>query len=132
MTGEIPFKYLNMFQIGEKVTREIRPNFRDKPIGEAYRNLIERCWSHAPEERPTFESIVTELKCNGDFITDEVDKIEFENYIHYIETYPTAFDENKRIESTPSNFDNSTKESDQSITDFKHEADNGNLNAMNN
>ena len=51
----------------------------------AYRNLIERCWSHNAEERPSFEQIVDELKTNSDFITDLVDQEEYYDFIDFID-----------------------------------------------
>ena len=47
--------------------------------------MIKECWSQNQDERPTFEEIVDKLKKNPDFITENVDKDEFLNYIDYID-----------------------------------------------
>ena len=48
-------------QIMMKVSRGYRFK-RTENISDAYWELIQRCWSQDPEERPTFEEIVEELK----------------------------------------------------------------------
>lgn len=58
--------------ISAVVDEGIRPEI-EKEMPEAYRNLIERCWSADPNERPTFDEIDEELKTNEGFITEKID-----------------------------------------------------------
>ena len=71
-----------------------RPKF-DEPINDAYRNLIERCWSQDPKLRPTFDEIADELKTNPEFITESINEDEYRKYIKFIEDYPKSFKEEK-------------------------------------
>ena len=56
-----------------------------KEINETYKDLIERCWNQEAEKRPTFDEILIELKTNPLFITNEINKEEYFNYIKNIE-----------------------------------------------
>ena len=63
-----------------------------------YQILIEKCWSPNPNDRPTFDEIVSELKNNSQYITKEVDENEFKNYVNFIENSQISFDEEKVID----------------------------------
>lgn len=97
MTLEEPFKKFTISMIYSKiVTQKYRPEFKC-PIADCYKDLINRCWSDDPKQRPTFEEIVFELKNNSDFITETVDANEFHNYIDYTEEYHSSFDPSKKF-----------------------------------
>ena len=96
LTNEEPFKNLNGFNIFKKVSNGDRPTFPFK-IPDAYRNLIEKCWSQNPSDRPNFDSIVDELKNNSGFITELVDEDDFIQYIEFIDNYRSTFDKTKKI-----------------------------------
>lgn len=71
-------------------------NEKSKPIiynscPECYKNLLKRCWSQDPEDRPSFEQILFELKTNPDFITEKINKEEFFNYARMIDEYQASF-----------------------------------------
>ena len=71
-------------------------NEKYKPIiynscPECYKNLLQRCWSQDPEDRPSFEQILFELKTNPDFITEKINKEEFFNYARMIDEYQASF-----------------------------------------
>ena len=55
-----------------------RPLF-EKQINEAYCNLIEHCWDQDPDARPTFDEIVDELRNNKEYITQNINKQEYQN-----------------------------------------------------
>lgn len=98
-TGEQPFdeEINSPLAIKNKVAiKQERPEFI-KPINECYRNLIERCWSTDPNQRPTFDQILTELKINPGFITDKINNEEYQVYIKYIEQLPFSFESSRRI-----------------------------------
>lgn len=42
-------------------------------------NLIKRCWSQAPKDRPTFKKICDLLESN-EFVTQNINRDIFENY----------------------------------------------------
>lgn len=84
MTLNLPFHDIkNDFQAFMAVLDGRRPEF-NVPVGEAYRNLIERCWDHDPSKRPTFEQIVYELESNSDFITEDIEVEDFIDYQEYV------------------------------------------------
>ncbi|KAK8884818.1 hypothetical protein M9Y10_043938 [Tritrichomonas musculus] len=97
MTLEEPFKEFTISMIYSKiVTQKYRPEFKC-PIADCYKDLINRCWSDDPKQRPTFEEIVFELKNNSDFITETVNANELFNYIDYTEEYHSSFDPSKKF-----------------------------------
>lgn len=61
--------------------------FIDSSIPDAYRDLIQNCWSQKASERPTLDEIVRNLKSNPGFITDLVDEGEHNNCIYSIGDY---------------------------------------------
>ena len=100
-TEEQPFDEYNEFnspfEIKQRIVNEQeRPKFI-KPINESYKTLIERCWSQEPSSRPSFSEIITELKTNPDFITDSINKEEFQAYVKYIDESPFSFESSRRI-----------------------------------
>ncbi|KAK8842485.1 hypothetical protein M9Y10_026074 [Tritrichomonas musculus] len=82
--GQQPFKDFNNNFITKVVNGE-RPKLNDT-IPECYQKLIERCWSHDLNKRPTFNEIVQLLKTD-DFMTDLIDTDEYKKYIEYVEKY---------------------------------------------
>ena len=68
----------------------IAADFRE-PILDCYRELIEKCWSHEPKDRPTFDEIVNILRTDQRFITETIDITEYHNYIKYIDETQSAF-----------------------------------------
>ena len=63
----------------------------DASVPLVYRNLIERCWAADPDNRPSFDSIVDEIKSNHEFITDEIDENEFFDYVDFLDNYKSTF-----------------------------------------
>lgn len=77
MIGEQPFTNMNIYQLIKKVLNEGKRPEISEDVPDAYKQLIEICWLQDCEERPSFDSIVENLKNNDDFITDVVDQSEF-------------------------------------------------------
>ena len=74
----------------------LRPEIgEDVPF--VYKNLIERCWPQNADERPSFEKICEELKGNDEFITELVDRAEFDDYVDFIDTYQSTFDVSNKV-----------------------------------
>ncbi|KAK8840219.1 hypothetical protein M9Y10_031164 [Tritrichomonas musculus] len=61
------------------------PEIDHEKVPERYIELIEACLNEDPYERPTFEKIVEDLKNDEEFITANVDKKKFEEFIKFIE-----------------------------------------------
>lgn len=93
LTTNEPYQSFN--DIFKKINRGERPEIPSY-IPDPYRNLIDRCWSEEPENRPTFDDIVEELTTNNDFITDLVNEGEFIDYTLYIEETKSTFNENSQ------------------------------------
>lgn len=91
MTGTIPFTKLTPFSIMNKIGKGGRPNIPEE-VPDVYVDLIKKCWSQEPEERPTFDQILTDLRSNSEFITEKVDKSDFLDYIECTDKYPISFD----------------------------------------
>ncbi|KAK8871873.1 hypothetical protein M9Y10_007618 [Tritrichomonas musculus] len=98
VTSEIPFSELtNIYQIYSKVViGGYRPPF-NFPVPASYRNMIEKCWSYDPRDRPTFQQIVDSLKTDNGFITQTVDKDEFMEYVENDELYKNEFYDDNQI-----------------------------------
>ena len=90
MTNEIIFKDFNQFKLMQEVLNGYRPKF-NFPIPYCYRKLIERCWGNSPNKRPDFSKIVELLEEDPNFITPNVDKDEYLDYISLIkESFPSC------------------------------------------
>ena len=88
--------FLSPIQIKKYVAEEgKRPPF-NCVINNAFRSLIERCWSQEPKLRPTFDEIVEELQTNPEFITEEIDEEKYCNYIKMIENSEIKYDLSKK------------------------------------
>lgn len=97
MTGQIPFKNFQFFQLIKKVSIQgFRPKIEDD-VPNAYKELIERCWFQDPDERPSFDQIVDELKNNHEFITELIDESEFLDYVDYIDNYKSSFNKSNQL-----------------------------------
>lgn len=66
-------------------------------ISKSYENLIKKCWSQNPEERPTFDQIIDLLKNDRSFINDNINEEEFREYIRYVEESKISYDSEKCI-----------------------------------
>ena len=99
LTDQIPFNNIrDPNEMKRKICDEkARPSL-DIPIFDSYKDLIERCWSSNPKERPTFDEILHELRTNPKFITAEVDRKQYFEFIEYLDEYPATFDSSKRID----------------------------------
>ncbi|KAK8883615.1 hypothetical protein M9Y10_042709 [Tritrichomonas musculus] len=94
---EEPFKDFGLKTFYSKVIEKgERPEFK-YPIPPCYKNLITRCWSADPNDRPTFQEIVKELRTNKEFIISSIDEEEFYDYVDMIDSLGSSFDPNKKL-----------------------------------
>lgn len=110
ITTEKPFKDYNIYSLMSDVSQKgIRPEFKNE-IPECYQNLIKSCWSQQPENRPTFDEIVEQLKNDPAFITENVDKDDFHSYIEFLDASQSSYDSSKKLVhlSDFNNFNNKT------------------------
>ena len=97
VTNDIPFEECkHPHEIYMKITEGHRPQFK-YPLHEAYQSLIERCWDQEPSQRPTFDEIVYELKNDPNYITDQIDEAEYQQYVDYIDECKKSFDKTKKM-----------------------------------
>lgn len=94
MSGLVPFSNAkNLIDLFNIICKKCyRPELTPE-IPQAYKNLIERCWSQNPEERPSFSEIVSELEdyeCG--FIIDTIDEPEFEEYCEFLNEHKSTFE----------------------------------------
>lgn len=91
ITLEEPFEGFTLQTFYSKVVMDgYRPEFKNS-VPYCYQNLIKSCWSGKTKDRPVFKDIVDELKYNEEFITDDVNKDEYLNYIDSIENFNSSF-----------------------------------------
>ena len=94
-----PFKEYDLNLLYKKVIIEgERPKFMYL-IPACYRDLIRRCWSENPENRPTFQDIVKELRTNKEFIIDTINEDEFFEYVDFIDSQGSSFDPEKKLQA---------------------------------
>ncbi|KAK8892736.1 hypothetical protein M9Y10_029977 [Tritrichomonas musculus] len=105
LTNEKPFKDSKcIYQlINEVVNLKKRPKYK-YALPMCYRKLIEDCWAQNPEDRPTFDQILDQLKNNKSFvkfeIVDEDMFLEFVNKIDHIYNPPELSKAKKKATST--------------------------------
>lgn len=88
---------MTQFHIMKGVTKNrMRPKMPDN-IPSVYKKMIENCWEQSPELRPSFEEIANDLKTNPDFLTEKVDKEEFNRYIEFVENSEKFYHKDSRI-----------------------------------
>lgn len=97
LTLNTPFPKMDSAALIANVIEGQRPKLLED-IPTSYCSLIQSCWENDPNDRPTFDQILDELKSNPDFITDTVDEEEFMNYQEYLDSYQSSFNiEKNRI-----------------------------------
>lgn len=96
ITSLVPYHCKFQFEIITKIINGDRPAMDDS-VPSSYRNLIERCWSKNPDDRPTFDQIVEEIKTDKSFITSNVKEADFLDYVDFLEKSPKNFKENEKI-----------------------------------
>lgn len=78
-----PFNHLKgYFQIFNAVTKGQRPLIPES-VPESWKKLITKCWSQAPDERPSFDEIVEELE-KEEYFTKDMNRTTFEHYKDFI------------------------------------------------
>ena len=80
------------FEIYKKLNDVSRPEI-DSIVPPAYRELIEKCWSQNPNDRPTFSEIKNWLETNEDFLTDQINRDEYYQYQDFLQEHQKTFDE---------------------------------------
>ena len=107
ITNEKPF-------LNERSKEKYCPELNET-TPECYKKLISKCWAHDPVERPTFDEILNHLKSNQEFITENVDKKEFQNFIQFIDEIQNKYNKNKEV----SELDNFIKTQNQRFRKVK-------------
>ncbi|KAK8889286.1 hypothetical protein M9Y10_034032 [Tritrichomonas musculus] len=130
LTNDKPFSEINnISQIYNKiVVKGERPAIK-KEIPEKFKKLIEQCWSQDPSLRPKFKDIVYFLKMDNEFITDEINKEDYEKYINFIDSKiininDQKIEENNLDETSKSNSKINENSNDEKRADFYIEKDN--------
>lgn len=82
--------YYNSYELFMAISRGQRPDI-DNFVSDCYRDLITKCWSEDPDERPSFDEIVETLKTNKKFINELIDENEYYEYIESIENSEKSF-----------------------------------------
>lgn len=84
ITNKKPFEeFKSEPEIIEAISNGFRPEIPSS-VPKCYKDLIESCWSEDPDLRPSFHQISRKLEFKEDFILDNVDHVEFQNYIEKV------------------------------------------------
>lgn len=87
VTGKEPFsddgKSISFGKIISKILSGQRPEFTED-FSENMKELITRCWSQDPKDRPSFESIFEELSNDFSYSYETVDEDEINDYIEML------------------------------------------------
>lgn len=88
MTNKIPFEDISDPNlIYSRIVKECyRPQISDQ-VPDIYRHLIEECWLQNSNERPSFSEIIDNLEKNERFITSDINKDEYFDYIESIKIF---------------------------------------------
>lgn len=89
VTGIPPFSELGNINKARFRTRIVKNQYRppfETPIKESIKEIIEKCWSNNPFERPTFEELYNALSLSKSkqYSLEGVDFKKFQKYIDYI------------------------------------------------
>lgn len=87
VTGKAPFSELFASKTADsftkKVTEGYRPKFQEF-VPKKMQDLITKCWSFKPSERPSFDEIFDELSKDFTLIGEIVDEDEINDFLSYI------------------------------------------------
>ena len=97
LTLKMPYPFKNYYELFKKVVVDKNRPELTKDISKPFQNLLEKCWDHNPNKRPSFQEIADELKTNSDFITNVINENEYYDYIDLIDNSKSSFDLDKSI-----------------------------------
>lgn len=95
VTGLRPFDGYSFTKLLIDVSKGIKPNLSEN-VPQCFKNLIIKCWDQSPSNRPSFESIVDELRNDHSFITDSVDESVYYDFVDFVDNYQSTFDISKK------------------------------------
>lgn len=84
VTGKRPFSELGQnispFTLTTKIVNGYRPSF-DGAVTEKMKQLISKCWSQNPKERPTFHEIFEKLSSDMTYFNETIEEAEVQDYL---------------------------------------------------
>lgn len=84
ITEKVPFNEINdSSSLKNKIINGDRPEFLES-VPQEMQNLLSRCWSDIPEERPKFKEIFSILSGDMKYSFEKVDEKEIQRYIDMI------------------------------------------------
>lgn len=114
VTRKEPFSELgeniSPFAFAQKVIKGIRPRFTDG-ITRKMKNLLRKCWSDDPSERPSFEEIFNELS-DLSYFDETLDEDENETYIERLKE-ASEIDRNDQVFNLQKKLEKNEKEKDE-------------------
>ena len=134
VTVEEPFyskgkERMSTVKLFKTIMAGTRPNFNDF-VTEKMKDLISRCWSHDPGDRPTFDEIFDLLSNDFSYFQEDVDADEVNEYLEMLkdetdDSNPglTKKNDNKEIEAKNQEIDRLLKEKVEIETKNKAEVD---------
>ena len=91
LTSQKPFFGSTFYEIMMNVTKGHRPEIKDD-LPNCFKKLIQDCWSQDPSKRPSFDDILKKLRNDKEFISENVNKDEFFDYVHKIDKRQSNFE----------------------------------------
>lgn len=130
-TEMLPFPHLKgLFQIYTAVTNGERPKI---PISLSpnWAKLIEKCWSHNPDDRPTFHEIVEMLE-SDEYLTSDINKDEVAKYRRFLEESSLNRSwvvSGVRVTARKTKYEDTQDVENPVLTKMRQDADNGDIEA---
>lgn len=114
----ITFRFLNLV-----VYNDLRPEFKF-PVKPEIRELILRCWSKNPNDRPTFKEIFNKLAYDKNYYLDDVESEVVEDYIDEITRVNDPVEELLKVKETLEKENQELKEENEKLKNENQELKN--------
>ena len=86
LTKSFAYSGMQLVQIINRVPYGYRPPIPSE-MPPAYKNLIESCWAKNARQRPTFREIVNKIESDDSFITEDVNRDKFLDYVNFVKNF---------------------------------------------
>lgn len=79
----------------KKLASQNRPEIPSS-VSSSFSELIQKCWSQNPSDRPTCDKITKMLRYDSSITSNLIEKRDYENYIEYLDEYQVVFKKSQK------------------------------------